>query len=172
MPRIIIAASPPQRSELLVQKLAEELTSPGIGPQPLIVERHLPMTNSRHVRVVWDQWGSLIEEERAAVIIQAYERVEGSQKADNISVALGIRSQEAAIFGIVPYLVQPEHPHFMERSHYRQALAQEARHTVMGEGAKELRYPSEEEAKLAIERLKRISPETSWVINQEADEED
>ncbi len=173
MPRIILGSnSPPRRTEVLVQKLAEELTSPGVGPQPLIVEQLLPVTNSRHVRVVWDQWANLSEEERAAIIIQAYEKVEGSGAADNITIALGMRPREAAILGVVPYLVQPLHPHLMERTDYRVALSKEVRHTVMGEGAKELRYPTEGEANRAVERLKQINPDTSWVVHEEVDEDE
>ena len=173
MPRVIInAASPSRRYDLLVERLAQELTSPVGLPQPLIVERHLPASNSRHVHVVWDGWGDLVDEERAAVITQAYAKVEGEEGASNITVALGLRPEDAVIFGLLPFAVKPKHPHHAERTEYRMAASEEADQTVLGKGARELRYASFEEAERAIQRLKRHTPRTSWVIVRESDQEE
>jgi hypothetical protein len=168
MPRVIInAASPSRRYDSLVQELARELASPGGKPQPLIVERHLPATNSRHVHVVWDEWGDLADEERSAVIIQAYAKVEGDEAASNITVALGLRPEDAITFGVLPFKVVPKRPQDADRNEYRNAQINEGANTVLGRGAKELRYASFEEAEQAVKRLKRLVLRSSWEIVRE-----
>lgn len=165
MPRVIInATSPSRRYDALVQKLAQELASPGGKPQPLIVERHLPASNSRHVHVVWDEWGDLVDEERSAVITQAYAKLEGEAASSNITVALGLRPEEAIIFGVLPFKIVPKRPHEAERTDYRVAFGKEVGQTLLGDGARELRYASFEEAEQAMKRLKRHAPRTSWII--------
>ena len=173
MPRVIIGAeSPPQPTEVLVQALAEELTATKGHPLPLIVERHVRGTRSRHIWVVWDRWGDFTEEERTEIIVLAYTRVEGVEAAENISIASGVRPQDAAVFGLLPFLVQPVRPHDLERTDYRSARRREAQNTILGETARELRYPTEAEARYAIERLRRLDPGTEWIIHEEGDEEE
>ena len=173
MPRIILGAdSPPLPTEKLVEALAEELRSTKGYPLPLIVERHVRGAGSRHVWVVWDRWSDLNEEERSAVIVRAYIQVEGAEAAENITIASGIRPQEAALFGIVPFVVQPIRLHDLERSDYRQARAREGRNTIIGETTRELRYPTQDEAEQAIQRLKQSDPQTEWTIRHDDDEEE
>ena len=173
MPRLIVGAnSSTEPAQLLIHELEQELLHPRDQPLPFILERHIPVTKSRHVYVIWDRWGDLDPEERTAVIIQAYENAEGVGTADNISVALGVRPQEARVFGLVPYLVQPVHAQFGERTDYRRALSQETPHTILGENARELCYTDEAAAKRALDRLKQTNPETSWIIHHEVAEED
>jgi hypothetical protein len=172
MPRVIInAVSPTRRTDELVRVLAQELTTPGDGPQPLIVERHLPAAHSRHVHVVWDKWGDLADEERSSVIVQAYARAEGEEAASNITVALGLRPEDAIIFGVLPFKIVPEHAHMSEFSPYRIAFGHEVEKTVLGVGARELRYASREAAEEALKRMKRHAPTTSWMILREDDED-
>ncbi len=171
MPRVIInSASPSSRYEKLVQKLATELTSPGGAPQPLIVERILRASDSRHVHVIWDEWGDLDGEERSAVITQAYAKVEGEGKAANLSVALGLRPEDAILYGLLPFKVMPKRPGDVERTDHRQAFAEEAGRTLLGKGARELRYPTFEEAEQAVKRMKKHVPRTAWAVVREADE--
>lgn len=172
MPRIIFGAdAPPLPSDVLIQDLAEELTSPSGGPLPLIIERHVRSTKSRHVWVIWDRWDDLNEEERSTIITRAYIATEGVEAADHLAIASGILPRQAAVFGLVPFIVEPVVPSFLERDDYRQAKAREARNTVMGEGARQLRYPTEDEARRALDRLKQAEPGTEWAIHRDEDEE-
>ena len=170
MPRKIIGVAPPSPTDQLVQALVRELTAPGDGPQPLIIERPIPGTGSRHVWVIWDRWRNFSDKERTEIIIQAYTWAEGPLKARNITIALGVEPRAAILIGLLPFLVCAPHPHFMERSDYREAQAQEGRNTVLGDKTRELRYPFEEDALLAVERLKQSHPQTEWIIRR--DEED
>ena len=172
MPRVIVGVdSPPHPAEALVRRLADELRSPGDGPLPFILERHIPVTKSRHVWVIWDRWGELEPEERSTVIGRAYVEAEGLEAAENLSIASGVRPEEAAVFGLVPFIVEPVVPSFLERDDYRQAKAREAQNTVMGEAARQLRYPTEDEARRALDRLKQSDPGTEWAIHRDEDEE-
>ena len=172
MPRVIIGAdSPPQPTEELTRALADELVSPKDHPLPLIVERLIRGTKSRHVWVVWDRWGDLDEEERTDIIVQAYAKAEGDKAADNISIALGFLPKEAIRFGVVPFVLMLQHPLDQRRPDYGETFAREAEKTILGSEAKELRYPTEAEAEQAVERLHRLNPEISWRIHDEQEED-
>ncbi len=172
MPRVIIgASSSPRLTETLAQRLADELSSPGDQTQPLIIERHIRGTRSRHIWVIWDRWRDLNGEERTAVIADAYAKAEGFDAADDISIALGVLPEEAVALGALPWIVLPAYPPHSGQTDYIQAEMQEARNTVL-ESSSPLRYPSEEEANLAIKRLRQGLPASSWVVAHESDLEE
>lgn len=172
MPRVIIgASSSPRLVETLAQQLAQELSSPGDQAQPLIIERHIAGTRSRHIWVVWEGWRDLEAGERTAVITDAYGRSEGFDAADNISIAVGVLPEEAAALGLLPWAVTPANPLDIVSIPYQQAQSREARHTVLGSWSP-LRYASEGEARLAIDRLRQGLPGSSWVAKHETDQDD
>src|SRR5947209_7682221 len=108
MPRFIIPSrADSSKNERLVKKLAQELRTPSSNVQPLILEERIPSTKSRHVRVIWDAWKDLGDEQRSAVITDAYAEAEGQQAADDITIAEGLTPQEALALGLLPFKVVP-----------------------------------------------------------------
>ena len=79
----------PANYEALVQRLSQELHGGGETPMPYILEEQESVTGNVHVLVIWDDWTSLAQQQRSAVILDAYEATEGREAAMNISVAMG-----------------------------------------------------------------------------------
>ena len=169
MPRVIIKAdTPSEPAEKLVRTLADELISPRESSLPYVVERHVGLTKSRHVWVVWDLWEYFNEEERADMIVQAYAMAEGADAAENISIALGFLPKEAVNFGVVPFVLISNPPKNSGDNDYRETFLREAERTVLGAKAQDLRYPTENQAKEAIARLHLENPAISWTYYDES----
>src|SRR5437868_14534019 len=108
MPRYIVtphARSP--KHERYVKKLTQEFRTSSQNVQPIILEEQVPSTKSRHVRVIWDRWKELDDEQRSAVITDAYSQAEGQEAAEEITLAEGVTPQEALALGLLPYKVVP-----------------------------------------------------------------
>jgi hypothetical protein len=170
MPRYVI--SPTARSvkhDAFVKKLVQEFTSSSANVQPLILEEEIPSTNSRHVHVVWDRWKELEDEQRSAVISDAYTEAEGPEAAKAITIADGLTPQEAYALGLLSFKVVPVRKKNDPISFdaYEQAKAKEARRTLRGTKSKELRYARLEDAQQAFERLQAVLPHSSWAVVQE-----
>lgn len=170
MPRFIItpSANSPQHAAF-VKKLVQEFTSSSANLQPLILEERVPSTKSRHVRVIWDRWKELDDEQRAAVIEDAYSQAEGPQAAAEITLAEGLTPPEALALGWLPYKVvsarKKSDASALEA--YQAALAKEVRNTLLGPKAKELRYARIEDAQQAEQRLQQALQGSSWAIVHE-----
>jgi hypothetical protein len=171
MPRFIItpsAHSPKHNS--LVKKLARQLKASSDNLQPLIIEEQVPSTKSRHVHVIWDRRKELDDEQRSAVIVDAYTQAEGPETAATITIADGATPQEALALGMLPFEVAPARkktdPIPLEA--FQAAQAREAQNTLLGPRAKELRYAHLEDAQQAYERLKQVLSGSSWAVVQEA----
>jgi hypothetical protein len=152
----------------LVQRLAKELAY-GDRPQPAFIEQLMPYTNSRHVYVIWDQWTELPEDERSDIILRAYSSHEGDA-SDNIAFGVGMTGQEALDVGLLPYVVQP----VGTKTHTEKSLLREERakktelaNTILGSRAKHLRYPTNQAAEEAVERLCKAAPKSKWTITHE-----
>jgi hypothetical protein len=172
MPRLIInPPSTPRKYERLVKRLRRELASPSDEGQPLIIERNVPAAKSRHVHVIWDDWQGITDEERTTIIVEAYSQEEGDEKASDITIALGVTPEEAVVLGLLPYKVEPTHRHRAEETLYRVGLAEEAKNTLLGANARELRYVSQDEAAKAVQRLKKYAKNSSWMIVREEQSE-
>jgi hypothetical protein len=170
MPRIIVTKDfPPQKHAALVKKLATELASSGDEVQPLILEEHVMATNSRHVHVVWDRWKDIPDEERAAIIVEAYRQADLEDAASEITIAAGVTPEEAVLLGVLPWKVVPARKKNgkLSEADYKKALASEARHTVFGSKARELRYARMEDANEAADRLGKALPGSSWAVVHE-----
>ena len=70
-----------RKHEALLKKLVQEFTESSANLQPLILEEKIPSTKLRHVRVIWDRWKDLDDEQRSAVIVDAYTQAEGPEAA-------------------------------------------------------------------------------------------
>ena len=128
MPRFIITphAHPPKHERLL-KKLVQELKTPSTNVQPLILEERIPSTKSRHVRVVWDGWKELGDEQRSTVITEAYAEAEGREAAEEITIAEGLTPPEALALGLLPFKVVPARKKndTISEEAYQKALASE-----------------------------------------------
>src|SRR5438552_724193 len=132
MPRYVI--SPAIRStkhDALVKRLLQEFTSSNANVQPLILEEQIPATKSRHVRVIWDRWKELEDEQRSAVITDAYAAAEGPEAAKTITIADGLTPQEAFALGLLPFKVVPARKKNdpIPLDTYAHAMTKEARRT-------------------------------------------
>jgi hypothetical protein len=170
MPRFIItpgARSP--KHDAFVKKLVQEFTNSSANVQPLILEEQIPATGSRHVRVIWDRWKEIGDEQRAAVIADAYAQAEGPEAAAQITIAEGVTPQEALALGLLPFKVVPARKKNdpLPPEDYQAALAREARQTLLGPKAKELRYARIEDAEQAHRRLQQALPDSTWAVVQE-----
>jgi hypothetical protein len=160
---VIKRGAPSDRHENLVDELKVELEL-GNNVQPAILEEEFPQTKSRHVYVIWDRWSSVADDERTDVILRAYAKLEGAEQAENIALAVGVTSSEAMEIGLLPFLVTERNivRDFLE---YERAKSEEMANTILGK--RELRYPTDEAAKAAINRLQAMLPDSQWQIIHE-----
>lgn len=94
MPRRPMKRGLSPESERLAERLSEEFRSPAPSGRPLILEEgggREPV----HLYVVWDEWADLPQIERSEIVLEAYQRVEGSEKAIEVTVAMGVTEREA-----------------------------------------------------------------------------
>lgn len=170
MPRFVIRpASRSSGHEGLVKKLIAEFNASSANLQPLILEEHIPATGSRHVRVIWDRWKGIDDEQRSEAITEAYARNEGTEAAANITIAEGVTPQEALALGWLPFKVVPlpKKGDSLRLAAYQEAQEKEKRSALLGTKARELRYARIEDAEQAAERLKQAVPGSSWTVVQE-----
>jgi hypothetical protein len=170
MPRFIITPSAHSpKHDSFVKKLAQELKATSANLQPLIIEEQVPSTKSRHVHVIWDRWKELDDEQRSAVIVDAYTQAEGPETAATITIADGVTPQEALALGLLQFKVAParKKTDLIPLEAYQAAQAREAQNTLLGQRAKELRYARLEDAQEACERLKLALPGSSWSVVHE-----
>lgn len=171
MPRFILTnGAKPAGHEKLVKRLVHELKSPGTDSQPLILEQIVEATGSRHVHVLWDEWRHLSEEQRSSIIEEAYREAEGAKAAADITLASGVTPEEAMVLGLLPYKVvstRKRHEARPPMADYKKAIKVEARNTLLGPTASELRYPRLEDAEEAKKRLQKALPGSEWSVVQE-----
>src|SRR2546428_7809324 len=141
MPRYIItpsAASP--KHHAFVKKLVQEFTAASANLQPLILEELVPSTRSRHVRVIWDRWKELEDEQRSAAIVDAYTQAEGPAAAGEIMIAEGVTPQEAFALGLLLFKAVPVRKNRdpIGPEAYEKTMKTEAGKTLLGPKAREL----------------------------------
>src|SRR5438105_20702 len=110
MPRIIRSreqVARPTRFPGLVEELARELKEGGESGQPVIDEQHFPRTGKIRVTVFWDKWHGVPHEERAEIILRAYEKAEGREVREQVALAVGLTFPEAVEAGMLPFQVIP-----------------------------------------------------------------
>jgi hypothetical protein len=171
MPRHIIR--PPDSSSpkyaKLVKKLVEELKGDRVGIQPVILEFHVPATGSRHVRVIWDEWERIADDQRSLIIVEAYMKLEGEEVEEQLTMADGVTPVEALALGLLPFRIVPirkrDDPIPVEE--YRKAQINEAKNTLLGPRAEELRYPLLEDADAGMRRLQGALPGAHWSVVHE-----
>ncbi|WP_165373280.1 hypothetical protein [Sorangium cellulosum] len=53
-----------------------------------------------HIYVIWDDWGTLGQQERSEIIMDAYEEAQGQQRALGVAVAMGLTRAEGQRMGV------------------------------------------------------------------------
>jgi hypothetical protein len=91
----------------MVEFLVHEFQQPRPMGQPVILEDVTPETHSIRVTVIDAEWANVPVELRAPIIIEAYERAEGKEKAQQITLASGLTGEEAVRMGLLPYKLVP-----------------------------------------------------------------
>lgn len=175
MPRIIHGREPrarPKQFGGLVDELAHELAQSSESGQPVIDEQHFPSTGRARVTVLWDKWDDVPHEERAGIILDAYEKAEGQAAREAIALAVGLTFPEAEEAGMLPYQVIPllrkGDPVSVEECH--RAMIDEGASLLIRPGKPELRFATEAQAKASVARLARKLPgsEPVWAVVREA----
>ncbi len=103
MPYKLIEPEPLAEYPGLVEDLAEELRlqrPDGPADAPFIVEEKTPRHDFLHVRVIWDRWAGVPGEDRGRVIMDAYQRVQGTETVLKINSVLGLTPAEAKKLGV------------------------------------------------------------------------
>jgi hypothetical protein len=87
--------------DALVAELVRHLKAePSLPAEPRIVEEEQRLSDSLHVVVYWTRWASVKEEERSAIILDAYEQALGKPQMLKITVAMGLTPMEAKQMGV------------------------------------------------------------------------
>ena len=172
MPRIIRSPETltPRRYSGLVEELVDELKSDRESGQPRIDEEHFKTGSIRAV-VLWDRWDHLSQEDRSAVILEAYRTVEGEEFANRIALVSGLTIPEAHVSGMLPWHVFPalrdDDPATPEQCF--QAMIDEGASVLKSPRWPELRFATEEEAEACKRRLADRLPGSGpcWVVIRE-----
>jgi hypothetical protein len=103
MPVINRNAAPRHQHPELVEALATELGKQSEQQEnaddPIIYQEAQRNSNSLHVTVLWQRWAGVPNEQRGAIILDAYEKAK-KDTLDRIAFALGVTADEAKVLGI------------------------------------------------------------------------
>jgi len=158
----------PTLRDELVNKLAHELRVDGNGGmprQPFIFEQEVPQTGTYHVIVIWERWNEVPSEQRASIIMDAYERVE-PLLVPNLTVVVGATMEEAIEMNLLPYQI------ITTRKNTDAIPPADLRLAMLDEGAiesttgLELRFPTLKMAQDAYARLSNRVPGPYWAITR------
>jgi hypothetical protein len=173
MPRrkIGVQSALPAGKRRLVEALAAELRDTGrpFG-QPMIYEQEYP-TGKVRVLVVWDEWADDPLEDRSAVILKAYEAVEGPAAREKIALASGLTVPEATAAGMLPYqiitAIRRGDPVTQDQA--RQAFLELGASKLGNERALQLRFATEDEAEAGRRHLVERFPGSDdvWMVRRD-----
>ncbi|MGK4004445.1 hypothetical protein WMF31_17555 [Sorangium sp. So ce1036] len=91
----------PRHHDELRARLVDEWRNQGtVEPRPDIVEETDDTGATVHIYVIWDDWGALGQQERSAIIMDAYEEAQGQQRALGVAVAMGLTRAEGQRMGV------------------------------------------------------------------------
>ena len=151
----------------LIREIVAEIGTP-LDPnqplrQPIIVENELGQTKTLHVAVIWERWKLVPGGDRARIIMRAYEDAE-SNRADQITIALGATFAEAIDLGLLPYGVVStiKQDDGVPMDELRSLMCDEG--DVQTSSGPTLRFPSEELASATCQRLGDKSKREYWAL--------
>ncbi len=153
--------------EALVAELARELNAPAEYPlrQPLIYEEPIPQTDTRHVVVIWERWNTVPVEERASIIMDAYEQAEPAA-VPQITIAMGATVEEAIDLNLLPYeiVTTRREGDTVSQHQLHEAMKQEG--AVATPYGLRLRLPTREMAEAVHRRLQEKISGPYWAIQK------
>jgi hypothetical protein len=168
MPRIIHKPDTKKNvNSQLVEELARELKSARRFGQPLIEETEFT-TKAIKVYVIWDRWDRIADTDRSETILQAYEKAEGKEYRDRVTLAIGVTVPEAHELGMVPFGLEPSpslKPAALKKCH--QAMRSLGASDLMSDRGPELWLASREDAEAARRELMKLVPEGDWLLTKE-----
>jgi hypothetical protein len=171
MPRFrSTAPSTEEKHPDLVRALELELTSTGDNAQPVILEQFIRPTKSRHIRVIWDRWEGVADEERTQAIVDAYASHERDAPGPEITMAIGLTPDEALASGNLEWLVEMDPAANGDGEQLRRALAAEAARTLLGSRTSKLRYATKDAALAACRRLRAAVPDSTWIVIRDVED--
>ena len=91
---------PPRHDELREELVRHLRGGPGLPKVPKIYEEPILDSPNIAVTVIWSEWRPVTEEERIAIILQAYAQARGERASWAISSAVGLTPREAKEQGI------------------------------------------------------------------------
>jgi hypothetical protein len=86
--------------ESLKARLIQELREGSPGKEPHIIIEGGEFGRPVRLYVVWKEWGDMSLEDRSQIILSAYQEVEGIEKVLEVTLAMGLRPDEAPRFGL------------------------------------------------------------------------
>ena len=96
-----IPRDPPAEAQDLRDRLvAEWRATNSSNTQPIIIEDSGRANQPMRVYVVWNEWEALSGIERSEIIMDAFEKRYGPDRAVNVTVAMGLTTAEADRMGI------------------------------------------------------------------------
>lgn len=159
----------------LADTLAGELKSDRDFGQPMVYEYEYA-TGKIRVTVIWDAWADSSLEDRSSIILQAYEKAEGSQYREKIALASGLTVPEAAASGLLPFQVLPglRKSDPVKPEEVRAAMEEQGASRLSPADGLQLRFATKEEAEACVQRLAKKLPasEPIWVISREIQGQD
>jgi hypothetical protein len=155
---------------MLLEELTSELKNEKDSGQPIIDEQHSPTTRSVRVNVIWDQWSGVSDEDRTAIILNAYEAVEGKEFRDRIALAVGLTVPEAAASGLLPFevIAALRTSDNITLQQCRAAMVAEGASVLVDAEKPMLRFATLEEAQACIRRLGEKLPGSQpvWIVSR------
>lgn len=93
---------PDAYSGLKSRLVAEWRDQANEDPRPVIIQEENSAGGAVHLFVIWDAWGSMAQRDRSEIIMDAYEEVAGMPMAVQVTLAMGLTTEEAQRMGIAP----------------------------------------------------------------------
>jgi hypothetical protein len=161
-------ASTPRQA--LVDEILEELSGSGVATGPVIFEVPRKINDTIHVIVVWPKWEGIPEDDRSAIILDAYAKYEETHPDEDrrkkITVAVGVTPEAAVASDLLPFVVRPYGRGHSSVEQVRQAMIDEG--AIVTPSGIELRFPTWQLAEDALHRLdkKKVEGVEHWGLNE------
>jgi hypothetical protein len=98
--RLHSARRPPAQADELRSRLIAEWRDAGtVDPRPQIIEE-TDRGETVHIYAIWDEWGTMSQQDRSEILMDAFEEANGQQRALHVVVAMGLTRAEADRMGI------------------------------------------------------------------------
>ena len=81
--------------ELKNELIKEWKNQNSTNDQPVILEEVQQPYPTIHLFVIWDDWKDMEQTERSEIILDAFKEIRGEQKALDVTVSMGLTTNEA-----------------------------------------------------------------------------